>query len=106
VLTVEMALRTRLHYAHPEKTKWLYEDASLGNLIDLAGKDGLLTDHWNTKAIRELRNHLAHVKETATITPGQAEQDLRLVAEFINDLWRPEARNEQTRAAILAASGA
>src|SRR5207249_1696613 len=74
-LTVEMALRTRLHYAHHDKVQWLYEKATLGPLLKLAKDDGLLTERWNPAAIKGLRHHLAHVKETATLKPEQAVND-------------------------------
>jgi hypothetical protein len=88
-LTIEMAVRQRLQQAHPDQATQIQYDRrlTLRPLLRRATDEGLLSQQWDIDAIREMRNFIAHAKETMTFPPGPALRAFEIVAALINELW-------------------
>jgi hypothetical protein len=91
VITVEMALRERLALMLPEEVQWLYERASLHNLIEKAVKAKLVNNpaaRQEFDNILNFRNHVLHGKETMLVTPDAVRPILQKVARLVDYVWR------------------
>lgn len=94
-LTVEMALRQRLQQAHPGEASQIQNDKrlTLDPLLRRAVKEELLSPQWDIKFICDMRNYVAHVKETPTFPPAPALAAFGIVTRLINELWPPGSRD-------------